>query len=702
LVVVSLLLSWCSITSAQDFAAISGRVCDDILHQPIGGVVVTLFPDGISTVTDQEGVYRLERITPGSFSVQFESAFHQRLCLPSRLCRESDALTLDVLLHPLTLTGQAQTVTARGDEAPGFRRYTTEEIRQSNTHDVGAFLDKQGYYVQSDGRSQYVALRGLSPQRTLVLLDGNRLNPNGGAADLSQVPLATVKRIEVYTAGAAARFGADALAGAINIVSTTAGYPDDSRVEITSAWGSHSAMRQELSLRSGAQSGLNALAVYEYAQAKNNYAFTHPYLDKQRRVNNAGRHYSGYLTLSHRRLAPLTLSLRLYNSGNGIPGAVQQETPQAMARRDNRTVSVGYATPWCEIRGIYRELTQEFSDAESVASYDQHYLQVGRQLDVSRDLIYRGWASFSLGAQYLAENFFNDNHLMPALSLRNVARRTAALSGSGKIRCNLAAFSLTPTVAYRLDRIDNRTFISPHVATAASFRTLVDLGVDANYSEAFRLPPIDALFWNDDVFAVGNPDLQPERAINRDLRLSLRSRGRIIIDASATWFANDIDQMIYWRRGFDGKYAPVNLARARVTGREESVGLTMANDRVTIAYHHTAQCPLNKSMLENYYDMTIPFQPERIERLQATLRFRRLKVAYSYSLTGARFIREANTKSLPGYHLHDLTVELTGNLLRTEQVLSVAIYNLGNASYEVLERVPMPGRTVTVGLTIRL
>ncbi len=65
-----------------------------------------------------------------------------------------------------------------------------------------------------------VDLRGLGPTRTLVLINGRRLNPsvNNGTADLNNVPTRLVDRIEVVTGGASAVYGSDALAGVVNFV----------------------------------------------------------------------------------------------------------------------------------------------------------------------------------------------------------------------------------------------------------------------------------------------------------------------------------------------------------------------------------------------------------------------------------------------------------------------------------------------------
>ena len=70
-----------------------------------------------------------------------------------------------------------------------------------------------------------VDLRGLGPQRTLVLVDGRRLgagdpsttNPSP-APDIDQIPAPLIERVEVVTGGASATYGSDAIAGVVNFI----------------------------------------------------------------------------------------------------------------------------------------------------------------------------------------------------------------------------------------------------------------------------------------------------------------------------------------------------------------------------------------------------------------------------------------------------------------------------------------------------
>lgn len=68
-----------------------------------------------------------------------------------------------------------------------------------------------------------VNLRGLPNGSTLVLVDGKRMSRSGqdsGADDygLEGIPLSAIERIDVLTAGASAVYGADAVAGVVNVI----------------------------------------------------------------------------------------------------------------------------------------------------------------------------------------------------------------------------------------------------------------------------------------------------------------------------------------------------------------------------------------------------------------------------------------------------------------------------------------------------
>lgn len=67
-------------------------------------------------------------------------------------------------------------------------------------------------------------LRGLGPERTLVLVNGRRMapgTPSTSASDINMIPAALIERVDVLTGGASSVYGADAVAGVVNFVLDT-------------------------------------------------------------------------------------------------------------------------------------------------------------------------------------------------------------------------------------------------------------------------------------------------------------------------------------------------------------------------------------------------------------------------------------------------------------------------------------------------
>jgi iron complex outermembrane recepter protein len=111
--------------------------------------------------------------------------------------------------------------------------------------------------AQGSEGSGSINLRGLGPQRTLVLLNGRRMVTNpfaqaaAGAVDTNTLPMAAIGRIEVLKDGAAATYGSDAIGGVVNFITRdnlegaelggNYSYIDgsDGAYDISALWGVH-------------------------------------------------------------------------------------------------------------------------------------------------------------------------------------------------------------------------------------------------------------------------------------------------------------------------------------------------------------------------------------------------------------------------------------------------------------------------------
>ena len=98
-------------------------------------------------------------------------------------------------------------------------------LPQNYDNGLGQDLGNRTSGLTTAGGVATADLRGLGPNRTLVLVDGVRLGIGSPytfiqqpAPDLDQIPTFLVDRIEVVTGGASATYGSDAIAGVINFI----------------------------------------------------------------------------------------------------------------------------------------------------------------------------------------------------------------------------------------------------------------------------------------------------------------------------------------------------------------------------------------------------------------------------------------------------------------------------------------------------
>jgi iron complex outermembrane receptor protein len=124
---------------------------------------------------------------------------------------------------------------ATAETASPVQVVTREDLAKSGKGTVAEYLqtltaDGAGSLPTGFGNgfaagSTAISLRGLGATSTLVLLNGRRMAPFARAddgqksfTDLSTVPMEAVERIEILKDGASSTYGADAIAGVVNII----------------------------------------------------------------------------------------------------------------------------------------------------------------------------------------------------------------------------------------------------------------------------------------------------------------------------------------------------------------------------------------------------------------------------------------------------------------------------------------------------
>ena len=116
------------------------------------------------------------------------------------------------------LTSNSPLVTVNQEDVKVAGTATIDTLTNSLPQVFGG--QNLGQSINSNGTAT-VDLRGLGPSRTVVLVNGRRLqpgDPQSPVADLNTIPAPLVERVDVVTGGASAVYGADAVAGVVNFL----------------------------------------------------------------------------------------------------------------------------------------------------------------------------------------------------------------------------------------------------------------------------------------------------------------------------------------------------------------------------------------------------------------------------------------------------------------------------------------------------
>jgi iron complex outermembrane recepter protein len=142
---------------------------------------------------------------------QSDQVLEEVVVTGSRIVRQdftanSPVQTVDETLFEETSAVGVETVLNRLPQfVPAVTQFTTGDVQQTVTNTVGAST---------------VSLRGLGPNRNLVLINGRRAMPIDPrmVVDTNSIPAGAIQRVEVISGGASAVYGADAVGGVVNFI----------------------------------------------------------------------------------------------------------------------------------------------------------------------------------------------------------------------------------------------------------------------------------------------------------------------------------------------------------------------------------------------------------------------------------------------------------------------------------------------------
>ena len=426
------------------------------------------------------------------------------------------------------------------------------EIEASNVRDLPTLLSTRvGFQVNPNGgfgQNTGVSLRGTGSGDTLILINGVRTgSATLGQKALNNVPLNSIERIEIIKGSRAAVYGSDALAGVINIITR-----ESDNLSLSATFGSDSYQNYQVAgsvksddITTGFNAGfektdnfdvLQGVAPDEDGYENKNLGF---------KVNYTDAHYGDFKLLGQ------------YSEGYADYDSSFSPADSTIERDDfkNYQLSAGWSKNYTnQTHSIDLALSTDDSDNTyvdfSVGPTTSTFITKRTQIDYNGQYLLSNELNISGGINWYNDDVSHSPQPFVEDSRDVLAVFVGAYYDADKVLANLTV---------RQD--DDEQFGDETTYTAAAgYHLSEDATFRISQSTGFKAPTFNDLYYP----LYGNPDLQPEKSVNRELGLSVDFD---IAQVDIAIFRNDIEDKI----DYDANFALANIDEARYEGVEFSL-----------------------------------------------------------------------------------------------------------------------------------
>ncbi len=453
---------------------------------------------------------------------------------------------------------------------------TQEELRTFGQHELGeALRGTPGVEIQrsgSLGKTTSIRIRGANPNQVQLLVDGLRVkSPTLGTADLAELPVDAVDRIEIVRGPQSGLYGADAIGGVVNVITRKGHGPP--RASAHFEGGSYDTFR----LRAGVQGSVGG---FNYNLSGSGYT------SGGRFDNDDAEQYAlaGRLGYDFSWKGELSITGRYVKTFTDLPFDVfpplTLDDPNMQQQLETWLWTVAYAQPiqpWWDVKVRYGQWFNNsgFQDAGPPPAFDS---PLTSQIDTRRleaELISAfhvgKWNTLSVGGEYRDE-----------LGRNRGSFRASIVTRSLFVQDELRLFDrLFVTASTRYE--DNEVFGDRVTSRVGAAIVIKETGTRLRgaWGEGFRAPTINDLFFPDLTGGLcppfGNPGLEPERSRSWEVGADQSFWARRV-RLGATYFHNTFEDLITVVQvaptpagvaaGFPSCAQSGNVGRARTRGLE--------------------------------------------------------------------------------------------------------------------------------------
>ncbi|MBN1384254.1 MAG: TonB-dependent receptor [Elusimicrobia bacterium] len=530
---------------------------------------------------------------------------------------------------------------------------------------------------------------GDSSKQVLVMVDGRPVNDTAlGFANLASIPTENIERIEILKGPASALYGANALGGAVNIITKKA-VEEKPKTEVGISATNFSTTLYNMNF--SAKPGKANIFLSGDKSKSTGFRKNSNYNDLNL-FFKVGYDFekSGKLNLSNGLgRSELSMAGRNYTPIDEFDNDLEREatTPLAYQKDRNYYIQLEHSLKIQETElktNLYRDYGyRHYKDpgsASDTISKPQNS-GLGIQAETAYDII--------LGFEGRIEKFRRSDLTIESI---NEKRYNHAVFIQKMFK--LDKLSLTPGVRYD-NNSEYENSINPRLSIVYLLNDNTKLS--ANVGTAFRAPtfedlysPFDASMWTQ-----GNPDVESEKSIGTDLGVECKIKK--VLASRLIFFYNRTKDFIEWApTSPSGLWMPNNVSKTFSRGIEVEIENPLL-EKVSQSLSYTFLESKGKAEGETY--KTLQYTPKH--RINYTLNYSapaKIKTKTEITYTHKQTWEDWKTHELPGYTLFNL--KISRPICQSE--VFFAVKNIFNKRYVSRENYPLPGRTYWTGINMYL
>jgi vitamin B12 transporter len=579
-----------------------------------------------------------------------------------------------------------------------------QDIRRAGSSSLPELLQRQpGIEIANlggSGKVSTIGIRGTSSTHSIILVDGIRLSAaTTGFTAIEHIPLSQIEKIEIVRGPASSLYGQDAIGGVIQIF-TKKGL-DGFKPYVGIGYGSYNTSN----FQSGVRGGNNQTTYAINFSAINSDGFSSFIPNPANPANSINLDKDGYKnyslssSLSHKINQEYEINLQYFLSKgkNQFDNRYANYSPSFHGNYRNEIKLETYAI---NFKG---QISKTWQSSIKLSQSTDRYLDLQKynnsigQDDANLNDLYKttqdqlSWQN-NLALPKGSVNFIYD-FLKQKIKTTDLYEKTERTNHGFMIGYNLLENSHNFQTNLRKDF--NSAYddaVTGNIGYAYVFNSNWSLAT--SYGTAFVSPSFNYLYALADSYALGNPNLKPEKSKN------IEASARYRYDSGSlnlTIFQNKIDDfIIYSNPGFisGSRTTTQNLNKAQIQG------LTISGDQF-LGHFQIKGSVTSQSAKNEDTDLYLPRRAKTFGNINLNYYIGYWNVGIEEIFSNSRFDDKANTVKLSGYSITNIVADYKFN---ENLNLNLRLNNVFDKEYSLAAegtsgfRYQTPGRSLFANL----